>query len=125
MRASSQNNDFHRIGFRIVDQFKQNYPEIEKINFTEGQAGEDNVFGNMSDNGNNILTFNISTSSSSQRERSLTEICDLMRVDLEGYPEIKTYNVQAGGGGGGIGGESAVEIELYGYSFDKGDVLAA
>ena len=123
--TGTRQNITRDLGFRIVDQFKQNYPEIEKINFTEGQAGEDNVFGNMSDNGNNILTFNISTSSSSQRERSLTEICDLMRVDLEGYPEIKTYNVQAGGGGGGIGGESAVEIELYGYSFDKGDVLAA
>ena len=122
--TGTRQNITRDLGFRIVDQFKQNYPEIEKINFTEGQAGEDNVFGNMSDNGNNILTFNISTSSSSQRERSLTEICDLMRVDLEGYPEIKTYNVQAGGGGGGIGGESAVEIELYGYSFDKGDVLA-
>ena len=123
--TGTRQNITRDLGFRIVDQFKQNYPEIEKINFTEGQAGEDNVFGNMSDNGNNILSFNISTSSSSQRERSLTEICDLMRIDLEGYPEIKTYNVQAGGGGGGIGGESAVEIELYGYSFDKGDVLAA
>ena len=108
--TGTRQNITRDLGFRIVDQFKQNYPEIEKINFTEGQAGEDNVFGNMSDNGNNILTFNISTSSSSQRERSLTEICDLMRVDLEGYPEIKTSNVQAGGGGGGIGGESAVEI---------------
>lgn len=123
--TGTRQNITRDLGFRIVDQFKQNYPEIEKINFTEGQAGEDNVFGNMSDNGNNILSFNIRTSTSSQRERTLTEICDLMRLDLEGYPEIKTFNVQAGGGGGGVGGESAVEIELYGYSFDKGDQLAS
>ena len=113
------------LGFRIADAFKKKYPEIEKLNFTEGQAGEDNVFGNMQDNGNNILKFNIKTSTSSERERTLTEICDEMRKDLEQYPEIRIFNVAAGGVGGGIGGESSVELELYGYNFEESDKWAA
>lgn len=113
------------LGFRITERLQKEFPEIETINFSEGQAGEDNIFGNMSDNGNNILKYNIRTVTSSKRERSLTEICDEIRKDLEDYPEIRTYNVSAGGGGGGIGGESAAEIEIYGYDFEKSDKLAA
>lgn len=113
------------LGTRITERFKEEYPEIETINFSEGQAGEDNIFGNLSDNGNNILKYNIRTVSSSKRERSLNEICDGMRKDLEDYPEIRTFNVSAGGGGGGVGGEAAVEIEIYGHDFAKGDKLAA
>ena len=113
------------LGFRIVKQFKEKYPEILNINFQEGQAGEDNVFGNMQDNGNNILSLNIKTTTSSKREKSLNQICDEMRLDLEQYPEIRTFNVSAGGGGGGIGGEAAVDIEIYGYDFNEGDKYAA
>lgn len=113
------------LGFRIVKQFKEKYPEIMNINFQEGQAGEDNVFGNLQDNGNNILSFNIKTTTSSKREKSLNQICDEMRLDLEQYPEIRTFNVSAGGGGGGIGGEAAVDIEIYGYDFTEGDKYAA
>ena len=113
------------LGFRIAKQFNEKYPEILNINFQEGQAGEDNVFGNMQDNGNNILSLNIKTTTSSKREKSLNQICDEMRLDLEQYPEIRTFNVSAGGGGGGIGGEAAVDIEIYGYDFNEGDKYAA
>ena len=112
------------VAFRLTDLLRKNYPEIESINFSEGQAGEDNVFGNLSDNGDNIIKYNIRTSTSTQRERSLTEICDGMRKDIKQFPEIRTFNVAAGGGGGGVGGEATVDIEIYGYDFSSGDRLA-
>lgn len=123
--AGTRQDVTRELGFRITRQLREKYPEIETINFSEGQAGEDNVFGNMSDNGNNILKYNIRTSTSSERERSISEICDEIRKDLSEYPEIRTFNVSAGGGGGGIGGEAAAEIEIYGYDFTKSDRLAA
>lgn len=123
--AGTRQDVTRELGFRITHQLREKYPEIETINFSEGQAGEDNVFGNMSDNGNNILKYNIRTSTSSERERSISEICDEIRKDLAEYPEIRTFNVSAGGGGGGIGGEAAAEIEIYGYDFTKSDRLAA
>ena len=123
--AGTRQDVTRELGFRITRQLREKYPEIETINFSEGQAGEDNVFGNMSDNGNNILKYNIRTSTSSERERSISEICDEIRKDLAEYPEIRTFNVSAGGGGGGIGGEAAAEIEIYGYDFTKSDRLAA
>ena len=114
------------VATRITNEFREKYPEIETINFTEGQAGEDNIFGSMSDNGNNIIKYNIRTVTKTHRKRSLTEICDAMRRDLEQYTEIRTFIVSEGGGrGGGVGGQAAVDIELYGYDFAKGDALAA
>jgi len=122
--AGTRQDVTRELGFRITAQLREKYPEIETINFSEGQAGEDNIFGNMSDNGNNILKYNIRTTTSSKRERTLNEICDEIRKDMAEYPEIRTFNVSAGGGGGGVGGESAVEIEIYGHDFNKGDAFA-
>lgn len=113
------------LGFRIYEQLKKNCPEVKTVNFSEGQAGEDNIFGNMSDNGNNILSFNIQTVRSTERKRSLNEICDAIRKDLADYPEIRTFNVAAGGGESGVGGEAAVDIEIYGYDFTTSDRIAS
>lgn len=112
------------LAFRVTEQFKKKYPEIENINFSEGQAGEDNIFGNMSDNGNNIIKYNIRLSPSTERERGLTEICDEMRLDLAEYPEIRTFEVIAGGSHGGVGGQASADIEIYGYDFDTSDRIA-
>ena len=58
------------------------------------------------------------------RDRSLTEICDLMRLDLDKYTELKNYKVVAGSAGG-MGGESTVDVEIYGYDFSRTDEIAA
>ena len=123
--AGTRQETTRALGFRIYEQLKSNCPEVTTVSFSEGQAGEDNIFGSMQDNGNNILQYNISTVRSTERERSLSEICDAIRHDLNQYPEIRTFNVAAGGGGGGIGGEAAVEIEIYGYDFTTSDRIAS
>ncbi len=81
------------------------YPEIETCNFSSGQADTDNAWASMSDNGTHLMNFNISLSSIAERERGLTEICDLMREDLNKYTEIKTFEVIAGGSNGSMGGQ--------------------
>ena len=71
------------VGMRLYNQWLEKYPEIEVCNFTAGQASTDNTFASMSKNGSHILTFNISLSDPGERKRTLSEICDLMRKDLE------------------------------------------
>ncbi len=113
------------LGQRVTAEFMQKYPEIITCNFTVGQADADNTFATLSDNGSHIIKFNIKLTSVEDRERGLTYICDLMRKDLQAYPEIDTYLVKAGGGGGGMGGQSTVDVEIYGYDFTETDKLAA
>ena len=113
------------IGMRLYNQWMEQYPEIEVRNFTAGQASTDNTYASMTDNGSHILTFNISLSDPGERKRTLSEICDLMRKDLAGYPEIKKSQVNLGGGMSAMGGETMLDYEIYGYSFEETDSVAA
>ena len=112
------------IALEVATEFKEKYPEIQVLNYSLGQAAADNTFANLSENGTYIISYNIRLISVEDRERTLTEICDLMRLDLEKYTELKTYKVVAGSAGG-MGGESTVDVEIYGYDFSMTDAVAA
>ena len=49
----------------------------------------------------------------------------MMRKDLASYPEIRTFEVIESGQKGGAGGQSSVEVELYGYDLRETDRIAA
>lgn len=113
-------------GLRVADNLMKDYPEIINCNFTVGQADTDNIWATLSDNGNNILEYNIKLVGVEGRERGVTEICDLIRKQMyDDYPELQSYTVTAGGGGGGLGGQAGVEIEIYGHDFNTSDQLAS
>lgn len=107
----------------IDKKFREKYPEIKMLSLRQGQAESDNTFAQMNDNGSHIISGYISLSSVSERERGLVEICDMMRVDLAEYTEIREFQVIAGGDGS-MGGESSVDIEIYGFDFARTDAVA-
>jgi HAE1 family hydrophobic/amphiphilic exporter-1 len=109
------------VALRISEQFKQNYPEITVLNASLGVADTDNAFASIQENGTHYISFNITLLRKTERERSLAQIGDLMRKDLDGYAEIRSYEVVETGQGGGAGGRSKVDIELYGYDFAETD----
>ena len=109
--------------FAFVERMRKEFPEIIMMNFPVGQPDDDNAFGMMQENGTHILSFNIKLKKKTQRERSITEIADKFRAYLKEYPEIETYTVATGGGG--AGGQSSVDIEIYGYNFDETNAFAA
>jgi HAE1 family hydrophobic/amphiphilic exporter-1 len=111
------------LAMRVNEEFKEKYTEIKNCNFTVGQADADNTFANIGNNGSNIVSYNIALVDVADRKRGITEICDLMRQDLNKYTELKDYKVTAGSGG--MGGEASVDIEIYGYNFDLTDAVAA
>jgi HAE1 family hydrophobic/amphiphilic exporter-1 len=110
---------------RLVKEWREKYPEIEVINFTNGTASSDNTFASLSDNGPHIVSMNIRLSDPVDRDRSVTEIAALMRKDLEEYPEFKKVRVQVGGNSGAMGGQSTIDYEIYGYDFAETDSVAA
>lgn len=118
------------LAIQLDEEFRSKYPEIEMLNFSEGQAGTDNTFAQLSENGTHIIEMNISLYSKGERleksgsDRSLTEICELIRHDLAEYSEIKEFEVLAGGGGG-MGSETSVDIEIYGFDFETTDAVAS
>lgn len=109
-------------GLNLTDKLLKDYPEILTCNFSVGQPDEDNAFGMLSENGTHILSFTLRFVKKGDRDRGLTEMADLIRRDLAQYTEIRTFNVSAGGG---MAGQTTVDIEIYGYDFNVADKLAA
>ena len=113
------------LALRIDEQFRKDYPEIVAIGMSEGMADTDNTWASMQENGTHYISMNVRLTKKTERERSLSEICDLMRKDLAKYSEIRTYEVIESGQKGGAGGQQSVDIELYGYDLAETDKAAA
>lgn len=107
---------------RMNDDIVAAVPEVQIINYTFGQADSDNTFASMQDNGTQLISFTINIGSSGERERTSAEIADAVRAVAAKYPEIRRATVTEGGGG--MGGASTVDVEVYGYSFDETDRIA-
>ncbi|MBR5563024.1 MAG: efflux RND transporter permease subunit [Bacteroidales bacterium] len=110
------------IGFEIYEKFVDQIPEIESCAFSFGQADTDNAFASMQNNGTHVLSYNVNIGSMETRERSQSEIADLIRTILKDYPQFKKVKVTEGGGG--MGGASTVDVEIYGYDFETTDRVA-
>lgn len=110
---------------RLVEEWREKYPEIQVINYTTGSASSDNTFASLQDNGPHIVSMNIRLTDPGERDRGIVEIARLMRRDLNHYPEYKKARVNVGGNMGAMGGEASIDFEIYGYDFAETDSVAA
>ena len=110
------------LAHELHGKFKAAIPEIVNCSYALGQADTDNAFASMQNNGTHVVSYNINVGSMEERERSTAEIADVVRGILADYPEFKKVKVTEGGGG--MGGASTVDIEIYGYDFETTDRVA-
>ncbi len=107
----------------LVKKWNKKYPELDMINYSVGQASSSNVWGSLQTTSSNIISFNIRMLPLEERERSMFQISDSIRADLNNMPEILKSNVLAGGGMS-MGGQSTLDVEIYGYDFNETDKIA-
>ncbi|MFA5046364.1 MAG: efflux RND transporter permease subunit, partial [Paludibacter sp.] len=111
---------------KLYSDWKKKYPEIDMVNFSVGQASSKNVFGSLfSKNSSNVGTFSLRLVNLKDRTRSAFAITDSIRNDIKRIPEIRKSTVTAGGGMSMMGGQSTLDIEIYGYDFNQTDKVAA
>ena len=120
--AGTGQNVTRGIAHELHGKFVEAIPEIVNCSYAFGQADSDNAFASMQNNGTHIVSYNINVGSMEDRERSTAEIADVVRGILADYPEFKKVKVTEGGGG--MGGASTVDIEIYGYDFETTDRVA-
>ena len=125
MPVGTRIEETRKVTSYIDSLWRAKYPEIKVLNYTQGSASSDNTFASLSDNGPHIVSMNISLVDVDKRERRIFEIADGMRADLEQIPELKKREVNIGGGrGSGMGGQSVIDFEIYGYDFEETDSVA-
>ena len=104
------------VAARVYEKIVADVPEIKVLSYSFGQADSQNAFASMRNNGAYLISMNINVGSMENRKRSTSEISDLIRADLQQFPEIRKSTVQEGGMG--MGGRSSVIVEIYGYDFE-------
>ena len=112
---------------RLDSLWRKKYPEIKVQTYTVGPASSDNTFASLSENGAHIISMNVSLTDPGDRKRGIQEIADGMRKDIATeFPDFKKAQVNVGGGRGmGMGGQSTIDFEVYGYDFEQTDSVAA
>ena len=112
------------VAFQIQNIISEKYPEVRTSSLSFGIPDDDNTFAMLQANGTNIISFRMRMYEKKDRQRNIFEISDLIRKDLDNIPEVYKYLVTPGGGMGGMGGGSTVDLEIVGHDFDITDKLA-
>ncbi|MBD5343082.1 MAG: efflux RND transporter permease subunit [Bacteroides sp.] len=110
---------------RLDSMWREKYPEILVSNYTVGPASSDNTYASLSDNGAHIISMNVRLVNAKDRKKGIVQLAQEMRKDIDTqFPDFKKVQVNVGGGGGGLGGQSKVDFEIYGYDFEQTDSVA-
>ena len=112
-----------KIARSIETIIKERYPEITLISASSGADDEGSFFSLFSTTGSNRINIMSRLKPLEERSRSVFEIADDFRYQLDQIAEIVNYNVSTSGGGMG-GSNNTVDIEIYGYDFDATNKLA-
>lgn len=98
-------------------------PEVTMLSTSAGSNDDSGAGAMFSTTSNNSISMTIVCTKKAERERSVDEIAEVIRQELLNYPEIVRSTCVSQGGMGG-GGESTVNVEIYGYSFDQTNIVA-
>lgn len=112
------------VAMKLQNEWRQKYNAIDLISFSVGQASSSNTFGSLQKNGGNIVSVNITMKPLKDRKMSLMALADSIRESIKNTPEIQKSNVLVGGGMSMMGGQSTLDVQIYGYDFQQTDAIA-
>ena len=113
-----------RIARQIDSIIYKEFPEVVIVSASAGASSASNAYSAMQTTGSHIINYNLRLPRSSERERSIYVISDLLRKHLDQIPEIRQYTVTPGGSQGGMGGSSTLNIKVFGYDIDQTNAIA-
>ena len=113
-----------RIARQIDSIIYREFPEVVIVSASAGASSASNAYSAMQTTGSHIINYNLRLPRSTERERSIYVISDLLRKHLDRIPEIRQYTVTPGGSQGGMGGSSTMNIKVFGYDIDLTNAVA-
>ena len=113
-----------RIARQIDSIIYREFPEVVIVSASAGASSSSNAFAAMQTTGSHIINYNLRLPRSTERERSIYTISDLLRKHLDQIPEIRQYTVTPGGSSGGMGGASTLDVKVFGYDIEQTNAVA-
>ncbi|MCQ2349135.1 MAG: efflux RND transporter permease subunit [Paludibacteraceae bacterium] len=108
---------------RLEARFQELVPEIRLINSSAGSQDDGGMSALFNNTTNNKIQMTVNCGKKYQRKRDIFTIAEILRKEMANYPEIIDYSAQISSGMGG-GGAQTVDVEIYGYDFDKTSAMA-
>jgi HAE1 family hydrophobic/amphiphilic exporter-1 len=112
-----------KISRQLEEIIRERYPEVELISASTGSEEEGGIASLFSQGGSNVITIMLRLTSIDQRERSVWDISDDLRSQLDQFAEIVNYDVSTSASFMAMS-SNTVDVEIYGYDFDKTNKLA-
>lgn len=108
---------------QLEAQMREVAPEIILISTSVGSDDDGGIGALFSSSTNNKITMTARCPKKWERERTIWQIAESIRGVLNKTPEVINYTVSTSSGMGGGGGNN-VAVEIYGYDFNKTNLLA-
>jgi HAE1 family hydrophobic/amphiphilic exporter-1 len=108
---------------KIENIIKEGYPEVQLVSSSTGSDDEGGFISMFTQSGSNIVNFTLKLCSPDDRKRTVWDISDDLRAQLEQIPEIINFNLNTQSHFMGTGGNQ-VDVEIYGYDFDTTNQVA-
>ena len=108
---------------QLEAQMREVSPEILLISSSVGSDDDGGIGALFSSSTNNKITMTVRCPKKWERERTIWQIAESIRGILNETPEVINYTVSTSSGMGGGGGNN-VAVEIYGYDFNKTNLLA-
>jgi HAE1 family hydrophobic/amphiphilic exporter-1 len=108
---------------KIEEVINRRYPEVELISASTGSDDEGGFISMFSQSGSNMINFTLALAPLEERERSVWDISDDLRGQLDQFPEIINYDINTQAHFMGSAGNT-VNVEVYGYDFDRTSQVA-
>jgi HAE1 family hydrophobic/amphiphilic exporter-1 len=109
----------------VTHYLEDNFPEIEMLSTSYGADDAGGFISIFSETGNHIINIRANLVNQLDRSRDVWEMCEVVREYLATKPEIVSSTVTPNGGNmGGTMMSNQIEVEIFGYDFEKTTLLA-
>ncbi len=108
---------------KLEARFVELVPEIQLINTSAGSNDDASIAALFSSTMNNKIQMTVRLPKKWERDRDIWTIAEILRQEMAKYPEINEYQCAVSSGGPG-GGGNTVDLEIYGYDFDRTSQMA-
>ena len=122
LQAGTRVEETSKIARQVEQIITERYPETILVSSSAGSDDSGGIGSLFGSSGSNVINTTVRLVKPKERTRSVWEIGDDLRQQLDKIPEISEFTVSYGGGG--LSGNT-VDVEIYGYDFDVTNVLAA
>ncbi|MFR9644945.1 MAG: efflux RND transporter permease subunit, partial [Rikenellaceae bacterium] len=114
-----------KIARQIDNIILEKFPEVTVVSASAGANSSSNAFAAMQTTGSHIINYMMRLpENSTERERSIYTISDLLRAELETIPEIRSYTITPGGSASSMSGGAAINVKVFGYDMEETNHIA-